>query len=86
MVPVTNDLRASGGSWDAGHLLKRAGNMLRKTQCVYYDDDNTLKYQFAILAYITDCFFLRYNNWKRATTEGCTHTCVKKTGGWRKLF
>lgn len=33
MVPVTNDepLRASCGGWDAGHLLERTGDMLRKT-------------------------------------------------------
>lgn len=31
MIPVTDDepLGASGGAWDAGHLLQRAGNMLR---------------------------------------------------------
>ncbi len=32
MVPVTNEhLRASCGCWDAGHLLERTGDMLRKT-------------------------------------------------------
>lgn len=34
MIPVTNDdhLRASCGSWDTGHLLEWAGNMLWRTE------------------------------------------------------
>lgn len=45
MIPVTNDdhLRASCGSWDTGHLLEWAGNMLRKKEKHNQPNNKTLR-------------------------------------------